>query len=673
MPNEGPRRENTSPRPAVSSQTDNRLFGWPYSEPMPTVTSKSRTSTSRSRQPRKPSRRLVLIVLGLSLLLAPAIGVLAIWPRLPHGAKPAPKSALIFPWTNATATTPINSDNNAIVTASYPVDSAFQTYVAAQTSADALGTPITPAFTAAAGLVQFFTNGALISPSAASAAAAGTPATGTPTTSTVLGDSVFPLLSTTSTGVTHLPLTAALLRLGAQIDIGPEGSSFTFADLRRAAQDDDLVPGKIATPASTPQQPVFIPVTTTGTRVLGHTISPEVWTWLASGGHCSEGWQVALGQPVTEPVKVTALVKGDPHHLTFQGFWNGVIIEDHDATDATGGPAISLEDVGVDFLRTLGPPTAQPLTAPGWLTADSAVLDAPATGSATVHLGAHFPLSLAAGATWVNAALWYKVTWSAGKRQGRGWVPAGSLSLTAPDPSVSALAGLDVLSPDLATYVAGFGQNMGLVIRDVTHNITYSYHADVPYTLASSSKVFTLLAYLAWVEGQNRALRSDEVSNLTAMIEQSDNSATDVVFYAMGGTAHMRQYLHSLGSDAYFPEGDDWGGATASTPATMALVLGKLQSGAILTADHRQFALTLLSHIEADQRMGVGDTAPAGSQWYMKDGWIDYPTPGVWNLNSSGIVVTGTDTYIIAIYMTNQDYNWGPINHVAGVAASLLP
>ena len=52
---------------------------------------------------------------------------------------------------------------------------------------------------------------------------------------------------------------------------------------------------------------------------------------------------------------------------------------------------------------------------------------------------------------------------------------------------------------------------------------------------------------------------------------------------------------------------------------------------------------------------------------------LQHHAPGVWNLNSSGIVVTGTDTYIIAIYMTNQDYNWGPINHVAGAAASLLP
>jgi hypothetical protein len=81
----------------------------------------------------------------------------------------------------------------------------------------------------------------------------------------------------------------------------------------------------------------------------------------------------------------------------------------------------------------------------------------------------------------------------------------------------------------------------------------------------------------------------------------------------------------------------------------MVKLLTRLYEGSILTAADRHLALDLMEHVEADQRWGVGDTAPKGAIVAMKDGWVPGPD-GLWAVNSSGIVVTSREAYVIAVY-----------------------
>ena len=81
----------------------------------------------------------------------------------------------------------------------------------------------------------------------------------------------------------------------------------------------------------------------------------------------------------------------------------------------------------------------------------------------------------------------------------------------------------------------------------------------------------------------------------------------------------------------------------------MVQLLTLLYRGNILTAHNRSLALYLMQHVEVDQRVGVGDTAPRGATVSLKDGWVIGPD-GYWVMNSSGIVSLGNETYIIASY-----------------------
>jgi beta-lactamase class A len=233
-------------------------------------------------------------------------------------------------------------------------------------------------------------------------------------------------------------------------------------------------------------------------------------------------------------------------------------------------------------------------------------------------------------------------------------------------------APLDALSPDLAAYVAAQNGDMAVVVYDLTRNHYYSANETTPFVLASSAKVYIMVAYLDWVEGQGRAPKSDEIDSLTRMIENSTNDDAQLLYDRVGFDAGLRRFLQKIGITDYVSCPDGWGCAQLP-PAAMAQILALLEEGLVLNAADRHLALDLLSHVEADQRWGIGDTAPPGATVYMKDGWLPYPTPGIWNLNSSGIVSTGSETYVLVVYTQNQPaLDWSKVQYVARTVAQLL-
>ncbi len=106
----------------------------------------------------------------------------------------------------------------------------------------------------------------------------------------------------------------------------------------------------------------------------------------------------------------------------------------------------------------------------------------------------------------------------------------------------------------------------------------------------------------------------------------------------------------------------------------MVKLLTHLYDGSILTASDRQLALYLMEHIQSNQQAGVGDTAPSGATVAMKDGWVVGPD-GLWDMNSSGIVTVGQETYIISVYTQDQyslENGQAIVRYVCGSVASLL-
>ena len=183
-----------------------------------------------------------------------------------------------------------------------------------------------------------------------------------------------------------------------------------------------------------------------------------------------------------------------------------------------------------------------------------------------------------------------------------------------------------------------------------------------------------MLTFLDMIERQHRQPSSYEMYLLTTMIENSNNDSAEILYNAeVGDAPGVASYMQRIGIKGLnpYPYAFGW---SLITPMAMVNLLTELFEGKILTAHDRNLALYLMEHIQYDQQVGVGDTAPSGATVAMKDGWVIGPDR-LWAMNSSGIVTLGHETYIISVYTTGQSFlgNGQAIaRHVCGTVASLL-
>lgn len=220
------------------------------------------------------------------------------------------------------------------------------------------------------------------------------------------------------------------------------------------------------------------------------------------------------------------------------------------------------------------------------------------------------------------------------------------------DSSTLAVTSVDTLSTSLAAYLTSLGSNAGVAVKDMTHQHTYIYNSSQQFLTASSIKVPIMLAFFAQTESQGREPNSAEMNLLTTMIENSDNDAASTLYIDINGASGLNSFFQQIGVKGLTPDNDAWG-YSQITPQAMVDLLTRLQTGTILTAPDRATALQLMQQVEADQHWGTGDTAPGGSSVAMKNGWVPGPD-NLWSVNSSGIVTTGGETYIISVYTQEQ-------------------
>ena len=139
---------------------------------------------------------------------------------------------------------------------------------------------------------------------------------------------------------------------------------------------------------------------------------------------------------------------------------------------------------------------------------------------------------------------------------------------------------------------------------------------------------------------------------LTTMIENSNNDSASALYGEIGGAAGLASFMQTIGVSGLSPIDGSWG-YSVITPQAMVDLLTLLNNGKILTAPDRTTALQLMESVEPDQQVGVGDTASIGSTVAMKDGWVPGPD-SYWAMNTSGIVTSGSGTYIISVYTQEQ-------------------
>ncbi len=459
-----------------------------------------------------------------------------------------------------------------------------------------------------------------------------------------------------TTGIVLLPLIQALLTAGSHIPIGGEGSSITYVNLRKAALSSLMLPapGQMQTSTSSPpNHGIFIPGGKRAGKVVGHFVALPLWNYINRPDISPDGWIKDFGTPITEALSFTITKDGQIHHLLVQAFLRDGLLLDQDTLDASGQPTIQRLTTGVDYLRTVGPPNVTVNSQQTiWAYGETDLLKISASEQAIAHIGQNFPLTLLGDTNWTQGMLWYHVQWSTPKNTSSGWVSAANVTFTSPG-NKAAWASLNVLSPDLAAYLTGIGSKVGVVLYDVTHRRYYTYNSTTQFIVASSMKVPIMLTFLTMLEHQGREPNDDEMNLLTTMIENSNNDSASALYYSeIGSAGGVTNYMQSIGASGLNPSSDAWG-YSVITPLAMVDLLTRLYEGKILTDHDRALALNLMEHVESDQQVGIGDTAPSGFTVAMKDGWVPGPD-NLWAMNTSGIVMSNQQTYILSVYTQEQ-------------------
>ncbi|WP_073948078.1 serine hydrolase [Streptomyces kebangsaanensis] len=181
------------------------------------------------------------------------------------------------------------------------------------------------------------------------------------------------------------------------------------------------------------------------------------------------------------------------------------------------------------------------------------------------------------------------------------------------------------------------------------------YGRDAPYDTASIIKVDILAALLLQAQDAGRRLTDQERALAGPMIRNSDNAATNVLWRKIGQAPGLEAANKRLGlTSTKGGPGGKWG-LTQTTASDQVRLLRAVFDTAgtpeahssALNAQSRAYITSLMSRVAKDQAWGV--SAASGTEWALKNGWLQRTTSGLWDVNSVGRVTVDGRHYLVAV------------------------
>lgn len=223
-------------------------------------------------------------------------------------------------------------------------------------------------------------------------------------------------------------------------------------------------------------------------------------------------------------------------------------------------------------------------------------------------------------------------------------------------PAVSPFSGLSGFLQHRAGHVTA-------AVFDVRRKKMWLLHPGRREYTASIVKVQIMGALLRQAEQTGKPLSAGQRALMTAMIENSDNTAATTLWNQAGGPAGIGQFDRSVGmhqtvpSTLQFIPGTQlpgWGLTTTSAKDQVTLVSKFAYPNLVFNDADRQYGLSLMRHIEADQAWGITGGVPAGTTVALKNGWVPIPPTNLWTVDSIGWVFGHGRNYVIAV-LTGDD------------------
>ena len=199
------------------------------------------------------------------------------------------------------------------------------------------------------------------------------------------------------------------------------------------------------------------------------------------------------------------------------------------------------------------------------------------------------------------------------------------------------------LEQQLSYLVAANPGNVGIAALDLKTGELVSVHGDEPFPMASTVKVAVAANYLSQVEYGRRTL-DDTIggrsarSLMEAMLIHSDNRATDILMRNLGGPATLQKWLTQQGitglrvdrniATLLADRRDLRDVRDSSTPKAMVDLLKRIDSGAMLRPQSRNYLLDLMARC-ATGRNRIRAMLPAGTLVQHKTGTLSGYTSDV--------------------------------------------
>jgi beta-lactamase class A len=235
-------------------------------------------------------------------------------------------------------------------------------------------------------------------------------------------------------------------------------------------------------------------------------------------------------------------------------------------------------------------------------------------------------------------------------------------------------------SAEVASVASGLpAGSVSVAALNTTTGATFSAGATSGMWTASAYKLFVLETLLLR-EQSSGGLSSSQLASATRMIENSDNVAGYSLFEAAGGNSSLAAAAKQFGMTNTVPGRTDPTFTTTSASDYLHLLQNLVAPGP-LNPSSQALALGLMTHVEADQRWGVGVVADPGTTFANKNGWLSVDNTngvgeqdnGLWVVSSVGVVTVHGQQVLMCIFTRHRPSMQNGVTLVQTLAQDVAP
>jgi hypothetical protein len=214
---------------------------------------------------------------------------------------------------------------------------------------------------------------------------------------------------------------------------------------------------------------------------------------------------------------------------------------------------------------------------------------------------------------------------------------------------------------------------VSIAALDLTDASRYQYPTDRVIRTASVVKLDILEALLLQHQHSGQPLDDLETAKATAMIEHSDNDATDALWDTIGGAHGLRAANRQLGAKRTTPDADRYWALATSNASDQLTLLRNLVDDHPLHAESRTFARGILEKVNPTQAWGVSTAADPGTAPALNNGSLNADDDnGRWAVGSVGMITVRGHQVLLAVLTQHNPSEQEGINLVQDLAATTV-